>query len=66
MIYLLDTNAISELMRADTRVEHWIAGLSESDRVVTCTVVRGEILFGISRLPQGKRRAELEQLGTNF
>jgi len=28
--------------------------------------VRGEILFGISRLPQGRRRAELEQMGREF
>jgi predicted nucleic acid-binding protein len=27
---------------------------------VTCTIVRGEILFGIARLAEGKRRDELE------
>ena len=66
MTYLLDTNAISELMRADPRVETWMAGLSERDRIVTCTIVRGEILFGISRLPEGRRRLELEQTGREF
>lgn len=66
MTYLLDTNAISELMRADPRVEKWMAGLSERDRIVTCAIVRGEILFGISRLPVGTRRAELEQAGHQF
>lgn len=66
MNFLLDTNVISELMRADARVERWMAGLDESDRIVTCTIVRGEILFGISRLPQGRRRAELEQMGRQF
>jgi predicted nucleic acid-binding protein len=64
--FLLDTNAISELMRADTRVEKWMAGLNEENRIVTCTIVRGEILFGISRLPEGRRRAELEQMGRQF
>src|SRR5260370_39186741 len=27
-------------------------GVDQGDRVVTCTIVRGEILFGISRLPR--------------
>jgi len=64
--YLLDTNAISDLMRASPRMEAWMAGLDEGDRVVTCTIVRGEILFGIGKLPEGKRRTELEQTGERF
>lgn len=43
-----------------------MAGLNAADRVVVCTIVRGEILFGISRLPQGKRRAELETTAHQF
>ncbi len=66
MTYLLDTNAISDLMRAGEPVERWLAGLDAGDRVVTCTVVRGEILFGISRLPPGKRKSELEDAGRRF
>jgi predicted nucleic acid-binding protein len=66
VIYLLDTNAISDLMRADGRIEGWIAGLAPVDRIVTCTIVRGEILFGIARLPGGKRRAELEETSLQF
>ena len=66
MTYLLDTNAISELMRAAPRIENWMAGLDERDRVVTCSVVRGEVLFGIARLPHGKRRTELEEAGRQF
>jgi predicted nucleic acid-binding protein len=64
--YLLDTNAVSELMRSDPRVEKWLASLNDLDRVITCTIVRGEILFGISRLPAGKRRAELEETSRQF
>jgi predicted nucleic acid-binding protein len=64
--YLLDTNAISDLMRAVPRIENWMAGLEQGDRVFTCTIVRGEILFGIARLPQGRRRAELEDTGRQF
>ena len=66
MIYLLDTNAISDLMRSAPAIEGWMAGLLESDRVVTCTIVRGEILFGICRLPNGRRRRELEAFGHLF
>jgi predicted nucleic acid-binding protein len=64
--YLLDTNAISDLMRAASRIENWMAGLDQADRVVTCTIVRGEILFGIAKLPAGRRRAELEETGHQF
>ena len=53
-------------MRANSRIEDWIAGLEPGDRVVTCTIVRGEILFGIARLPAGRRREELEQSGNQF
>ncbi|MEZ5353248.1 MAG: type II toxin-antitoxin system VapC family toxin [Bryobacteraceae bacterium] len=28
---------------------------------MTCTIARGEILFGIERLAQGRRRVDLEQ-----
>jgi predicted nucleic acid-binding protein len=64
--YLLDTNAISDLMKAAPRIEDWIAGLDRGDRVVTCTIARGEILFGIARLPAGRRRTELEEAGRQF
>jgi predicted nucleic acid-binding protein len=49
--YLLDTNAISALMRASQRIENWMAKLKQDDRVVTRTVVRDGVLFGIARLP---------------
>jgi predicted nucleic acid-binding protein len=64
--YLLDTNAISDLMRASPRIENWMVKLNQDDRVVTCTIVRGEVLFGIARLPEGRRRAELEETGHQF
>jgi predicted nucleic acid-binding protein len=43
-----------------------MAGLEPGDRVVTCTIVRGEVLFGIARLPPGRRRTELEDTGRQF
>lgn len=61
MTYLLDTNVVSELMRSPARIESWMAGLGPGDHVVTCTIVRGEVLFGIAKLPKSTRRSELEE-----
>ena len=44
-----------------------MASLAPADRVVICTVVRGEIRYGIEQLPQSKRRQDLEgQAGPLF
>jgi predicted nucleic acid-binding protein len=58
-LYLLDTNAISALMRAEVRITTWIAELSRADRILVCPIVSGEIYFGIARLEPGRRRNEL-------
>ena len=60
MLYLLDTNALSDLMATPALREEWFSSLPASSSVVICPVVRGEVLFGISRLAQGKKRAKLE------
>lgn len=60
MIYLLDTSAISALMRADVRMAAWLSAIGQADRVAVCTITRGEILFGLERLDLGRRRTELE------
>ncbi len=60
MVFLLDTTAFSDLMREHPKVDAHLASLSTSDRAVICSVVRGEIRFGIERLSQSKRRQELE------
>ncbi len=59
MIFLLDANAFSDLMRKDPRSEARVAALSSSDEVVICPIVRGEVLYGLARLPQGRRRDDL-------
>jgi tRNA(fMet)-specific endonuclease VapC len=60
LIYLLDTNAVSLLMREDTGVVRWLSSVRADDRLMICTITRGEILFGLRKLAQGKRCAELE------
>jgi predicted nucleic acid-binding protein len=39
----------------------WLSSSGVEDRVVTCTITRGEILFGLERLAAGRRRTELEE-----
>jgi len=58
--FLLDTNAVSALMREDHGLEEWLFSLPAGDTVVLSTIVRGEVLFGIERLPDGRRRADLD------
>jgi predicted nucleic acid-binding protein len=63
VIYLLDTNAFSDLMSADVTVRQRAADASSAgDRVVTCSIVRGEILHGVLRLVAGKKKSHLENL----
>jgi len=60
MIFLLDTTAFSDLMREHPKVDARLASLASTDRTVICPLVRGEIRYGIERLPQSKRRQDLE------
>jgi len=59
-VIVLDTNVISELMRAepDARVLAWVAA---QPRALLCTthINQAEILYGIAALPEGRRRAAL-------
>jgi hypothetical protein len=61
--YLWDTTTCSALMRRDAKVRARVAALTVADRVVICTITRGEILYGLARLPEGKRRSALEVEG---
>jgi predicted nucleic acid-binding protein len=60
VIFLLDTTAFSDLMRDNPRTEAQLAAIAPADRVVICSIVWGEVRFGIERLPPGKRREGLE------
>ena len=61
MLYLLDTNAVSDLMGTPELGASWMRSLPPGAAVVTCPIVRGEVLFGISRLAEGRKRAQLAQ-----
>ena len=66
MTYLLDTTAFSALMRQDEQMIARIASLSDVDRVATCTITRGEVLYGLERLDEGRRRQELQAAATTL
>jgi predicted nucleic acid-binding protein len=55
---LLDTNAVSDLMRDHAVLKARVA--RQPSRVLTTTTVVGEIRHGLERLPVGKKRTELE------
>ena len=59
---VLDTNVVSELMRAAPApaVLSWLAEHRASD-VYTTAITVAEIRYGISRLPGGRRRDGLQQ-----
>jgi len=59
--YLLDTNCISELVRAkpEPAVVAWIEATDES-LLYLSVLTFGEIRKGLTELPQGKRRTHLE------
>jgi predicted nucleic acid-binding protein len=60
MIFLLDTNTFSDLMREDAKTEASLSSHSANNTIVICPIVRGEILFGIFRLPAGAKRQDLQ------
>lgn len=57
---LLDTNVLSELMRAkpDPRVLCWVDA-QPSSQLAICSITVAEILYGIARMPDGKRKKSL-------
>ncbi|WP_310609296.1 type II toxin-antitoxin system VapC family toxin [Limnohabitans sp.] len=57
---VLDTNVVSELMRPepDVTVLAWLNN-QPADTLWLNSVVVSELLYGIARLPDGKRRAQL-------
>lgn len=59
---VLDTNVVSELVRAapDEGVLAWLDALPVTETATTA-VTAAELLYGVARLPGGRRKAALEQ-----
>jgi tRNA(fMet)-specific endonuclease VapC len=58
--YILDTNAVSALMRGTSAVIDRLAQTSPAEVAIPQPVL-AEIRFGIERLPRSKRRAALQE-----
>ena len=59
MIYVLDTNAVSALIKGNPAVVDRLAAITPADVAVPQPVL-AEIAFGIERLPRSKRRTSLQ------
>lgn len=57
---VLDTNVVSELMRRtpEPRVVGWVDAFAPADVFVTA-VTAAELMYGVARLPEGRRRQQL-------
>lgn len=47
-------------MQQHPKVRARVASLAPEDRLIICTIGRGEVLYGLERMPQGKKRRDLE------
>jgi tRNA(fMet)-specific endonuclease VapC len=59
VIYVLDTNAVSALMKGSAAVVERLAATEPADVAIPQPVL-AEIAFGIERLPRSKRRRALQ------
>ena len=59
MIYVLDTNAVSALMKGNPTVVERLAATTPAQVAIPQPVL-AEIAFGIERLPRSKRRTSLQ------
>jgi len=59
VIYVLDTDAVSALMKGSAAVVERLAATAPADIAIPRPVI-AEIAFGIERLPRSKRRATLQ------
>jgi predicted nucleic acid-binding protein len=59
-VIVLDTNVVSEVMKASpaVRVTKWLASHARS-RIFTTSVTQAEIFFGLEIMPPGRRRGAL-------
>ena len=64
--YLLDTNAFSALMDEHPRAVARAEAVAQGDRIVICTIVRGEIKYGLERMPEGRKRRDFETKAGNL
>ncbi len=59
---LLDTNVLSELIRGepDEGMTRWLDSLDDA-AVATTAITTAELLYGVARLPAGRRKKQLSE-----
>lgn len=59
----LDTNVVSEVLKRDPdhAVLSWLAMAEETDQLVITAVTKAELLYGLARLPAGRRKQALAE-----
>lgn len=57
---VLDTNVLSEILKPvpESRVVEWVDSVPDVESAITSVTV-AEILYGVGRMPEGKRRRQL-------
>jgi|YelNatPaOPRAMG01_1025707.scaffolds.fasta_scaffold123536_1 predicted nucleic acid-binding protein len=65
MMFVLDTNVLSAMMRPDleTEITAWV-GRQDEELLFTTAISQAEISAGLAILPDGRRRRDLEALAT--
>ena len=58
--YVIETTTFSGMMRKDAKIYAKVSSLNPSDHLIICPTIRGEILFGIRKMPTGRKRRDLE------
>ena len=62
MIFLLDTNAFSDLTRKHAKIEARLTSLPSTDRVIICPIVRVEIRYGTLSTTPVTRDSDFQQI----
>ncbi|HEV2948616.1 MAG TPA: PIN domain-containing protein [Gemmataceae bacterium] len=57
--YLFDTNAVSDLVRDHPKIKSKLS--SQSGSIITSVINRGELRYGLERLPADKKKSDLER-----
>jgi tRNA(fMet)-specific endonuclease VapC len=63
---MLDTTAFSALMDRHPRAIARVEAAEAEHRIIVCTIVRGEILFGLAKMPDGRWKRHLELTAHNL
>lgn len=61
MTYLFDTNALRDVMDENAQMRDRLTRAATSHKVLMPVIAQGEILFGIERMPTGKRKDAVSQ-----